>query len=305
MTPSVTADLPRSFDQKTIDALRDRIEATHQVLIRGAAPIGQVPLHIACYASDCRNGLHCLNYARRGSAGSAQGGGSFTPGECRACRQAVAELPAERAMTVDAIADLFHMQRRELIREHYWKAPLDRWAYNQAHRLGRIGLRDKARRVIANRIGRAEHPREGRQTGWNRDVVAYAQHAVAACCRECVFYWHGISLGRPLSDSELTYLSDLALLYLDLRLPDLPDESSDPGRILTSSLPPASDPFDLRASLRLLLDEGQSPAGLTVPASQFRLLKTESVVNDGMGSVSMRPVAEQQRLGPNGTAEAG
>ena len=305
MTPSVTTGRPRIFDQRTIDALRDRIEATHQELIRAPAPIGQVPLHIACHASDCRNGLHCLNYAARAEQVPPRRGGSVKPGECRACCQAVAEMPTERATSVDAIADLFDMQRRELIREHYWKTPMDLWAYNQAFRLGRIGLHDKARRVIANRIGRAEHPIEGRQTGWNRDVVAYAQHAVAACCRECVFYWHGIALGRPLSDSELSYLSGLAMLYLELRLPDLPDEPSDPGRILTSSLPPASDPFDLRASLRMLLDEGHSPAGLTVPASQFRLLKTESVVSHGMGTVSMQSVTDQQRLGPNGSAEAG
>jgi hypothetical protein len=305
LTPAQDNGLRHGFDKGAINALRSRIEAKHQELARVPAAMGQVPLHIACHASDCGNGLHCLNYARKGKAGAARGGTSFNPGECRACQEAIGDMPTGRAISLDEVASLFDMQRRELIREHYWKAPLDQWAFNQASRLGRTQLHSKARKLIRQRIGSAQHPVEGRQTGWSHDIVAYAQHAVAACCRECVFYWHGIAMGRPLAEVELTYLTGLATVYLDLRLPDLPDEPSNPGTIRKSSLPPTGDPFDLRQALGLLLSQGESPAGMTVPDSLFTLLKTDVVVDGGVGSVSMRPVAQQMTLGADEAAEAG
>jgi len=37
-------------------------------------------------------------------------------------------------------------------------------------------------------------------------------------------YWHGIPMGQPLSDEAVEYLTELALLFIDERLPDLPAE---------------------------------------------------------------------------------
>jgi hypothetical protein len=37
-------------------------------------------------------------------------------------------------------------------------------------------------------------------------------------------YWHGIPTGVPLSDEQIEYLSKLALLFIDERLPNLPEE---------------------------------------------------------------------------------
>jgi hypothetical protein len=288
--------LRHGFSSESIDALRVRIQQVHSAIAVEPAPMGQVPLHIACRASDCGNGLHCLDYVRRGRAGRSIGGTLVAPGQCRACREVVASVPHDSGETVDEVVALFDQQRRELIREHYWTAPMDRWAYNQAYRLGRIKLHAKARQLVASRIGGAQHPREGQQTSWNKDVIAYAQHAVAACCRHCVQYWHGVPFGRPLNEGALRYLTGLVALYLDLRLPDLPDEPSNAGSIRRTNLPFAGDPFDLRAGIAALLAAGASPAGLLVPDEHFSLLRTISVEEESGGAIALRPLVQQLHL---------
>jgi exodeoxyribonuclease V alpha subunit len=50
-------------------------------------------------------------------------------------------------------------------------------------------------------------------------VIEYAQHAVAACCRDCVAKWHGIPNEKPLSPDSIDYLSKLVTEYLEQRLP--------------------------------------------------------------------------------------
>lgn len=289
-------EFAHGFETSRVDDLRARIETIHQEISIQPAPAGLVPLHIACHSSDCRNGLHCLDYIRTGRAGTSHAGTPVAPGQCRACRDAVTNLPAHRADTVDQVAALFDQQRRELIREHYWTAPMDLWAYNQAYRLGRIGLHAKARKTVAERVGSARHIREGQQTGWNRDVIAYAQHGVAACCRRCIEYWYGFAQGRPLTDDELQYLTGLVTVFLDVRFPGLPDQGSKPPSIRTADLPIAGDPFDLRRGLAMLLEQGQTPAGLLVPGSLFDQLKTDVTVNETGGSVAMRVVTQQLAL---------
>lgn len=44
--------------------------------------------------------------------------------------------------------------------------------------------------------------------------VFKAQQATATCCRECIAKWHGISTLNELSGDELSYLVDIALIWL-------------------------------------------------------------------------------------------
>ncbi len=60
-------------------------------------------------------------------------------------------------------------------------------------------------------------------------ALPYAQHATATCCRDCLDYWHGIAKGRELSDEELNYLSELACLYIEDRIPNLTNAGFDPA----------------------------------------------------------------------------
>ena len=44
--------------------------------------------------------------------------------------------------------------------------------------------------------------------------VFVAQHATATCCRGCLAKWHGIPVGRPLSDMEEDYVVSIQLAWL-------------------------------------------------------------------------------------------
>lgn len=54
--------------------------------------------------------------------------------------------------------------------------------------------------------------------------VFMAQQATATCCRECIAKWHDISPLNELSQEEIFYLVDIAMLWLCDNIPeDVPD----------------------------------------------------------------------------------
>jgi hypothetical protein len=116
----------------------------------------------------------------------------------------------------------------ELIRYHFWHIPISEKAIAYARRKGRLELRHAARRQIGRAVGPANPFRDGfqtpRETSPRANAIHYAQHATGSCCRKCVEEWHGVSQGKNLSEVELAYLTDLAMLYLDDRLPQLTDQ---------------------------------------------------------------------------------
>ncbi|MEO1144716.1 MAG: DUF4186 domain-containing protein [Cyanobacteria bacterium J06638_22] len=63
-----------------------------------------------------------------------------------------------------------------------------------------------ARDFVRSRLADAEPKNDGRQTPWGNHPVFVAQHATATCCRGCLEKWHGIPKGKPLSDTEQTYI---------------------------------------------------------------------------------------------------
>ena len=68
-----------------------------------------------------------------------------------------------------------------------------------------------------------KHSRDGRQTPYSRNSIYYAQHAVACCCRKCIEYWYGIPQDHALTDGQIRFFSELCLLYIFERFPDLPE----------------------------------------------------------------------------------
>ena len=79
---------------------------------------------------------------------------------------------------------------------------------------------------IRKYLGGANPPFDGRQTPreGSRNPICYAQHALAACCRKCMEYWHGIRQGRSLTDTEINYFVELMMAYISERIPDLLDK---------------------------------------------------------------------------------
>jgi hypothetical protein len=52
----------------------------------------------------------------------------------------------------------------------------------------------------------------------DRQIYFMGMHAVAACCRKCMEYWHGISREEPLSEADERYFAALVWAYVCQRM---------------------------------------------------------------------------------------
>ncbi|MFW8744727.1 DUF4186 family protein, partial [Mesorhizobium japonicum] len=216
MTPPVT---PQKREE-----LLEQISAAKIEIAANPSPAGIVPIKIQCKWSACAHGHHTLDHTRRTAAGQI----AYPPGHCQSCGEPVVVVAAT-ARGAGLVGGDFGVVvaelRKELIRDHYWTVAIDLKAYNKAYRAGRKKLHEQARRRVIKEMTRNDGG-AGRQTPYLGDVIAYAQHAVAACCRRCASYWHGLPADldvRP-SDAELEWMVSAVQAYLDIRLPDLPNE---------------------------------------------------------------------------------
>lgn len=63
-----------------------------------------------------------------------------------------------------------------------------------------------ARDFVVERLAPARPKNEGRQTPLHGHPVFVAQHATATCCRHCLWRWHWIPMGKPLTDEQIAYV---------------------------------------------------------------------------------------------------
>ncbi len=224
-------------------------------------------LKLSCGTVDCANGLHCYQLTKREAShavrqaqqtnpnvtGTVPAGGT-TPSngsllktpikagpikQCKACGLVLVDWERVRERELADVKNTFAAMKTEWIRHQYWHRPIDRLAVAYAFKLGRKRLKERLRKLIWDRVGHApasELYRDGYQTSWGTtpagpNILYFAQHATASCCRSCVAEWHGISKDRSLRESELDYLTALAMLYIEDRLPTLPaDGGAKPPR---------------------------------------------------------------------------
>ena len=179
------------------------------------------PLKITCTSTDCERNLHCFRMTKKLLA-------TGPSGRCRRCGVQLVDWARVHKRDLKDAKYTFEALRLEVIRHYFWHIPLTERAVNYARRKGRILLREATENQIRQLVGRERHPREGiqtpRETSPNANAIHFAQHATGSCCRRCLAEWHGIPEGRALSEGEIVYLSALATMYLEERLPDLSDK---------------------------------------------------------------------------------
>jgi len=126
----------------------------------------------------------------------------------------------DKSMLDAVIAEL----RKEYWRDSWFRRMIDTKARNHSLRKGKKLLREHAEKHLKSSVGPAMPYRDGFQTPYKGNVVFYAQHAVAACCRNCIEVWHGIQKGKELADRDIAYLTDLVMKYVDIAMPELKEE---------------------------------------------------------------------------------
>lgn len=171
------------------------------------------PLDITCTSTDCEKGLHCFKATRKMLDLNQEG----------ACRDCGAELVNWKRVHEKNLADAPHtiqMLEYELIRHHFWHVAIDQRAINHARRKGKRAMWTAVENRIRNSVAK-KTAFDGRQTPKSGNAVFYAQHATACCCRKCIEEWHGIADDHVLTNDEIKYLTELCVLYIDQRLPQL------------------------------------------------------------------------------------
>jgi len=122
---------------------------------------------------------------------------------------------------------VFQELRTEIIRHVFWHNPIQEDALLATYRRGSKATRDRARRILKSRIGK-HTAWDGRQTPMGKEeIVNYAQHATATCCRQCLEAWHNIKMEKHLTEKELDFCTDLVMKYIEQRVQGLVDEPLD------------------------------------------------------------------------------
>ena len=172
------------------------------------------PLKITCKSTDCEGGLHCFSQTKKMKIANQSG-------QCRYCDAKLIDVTRMSKRNLADVNYTFKALKYELWRHYYWHIEIDQKAINHARRKGKVTMRIAAEKRIRSSVGAENPSRDGIQTPKKNNAIYYAQHATASCCRKCVNEWHGIPLGQELTNDQVTYLTDLVMLYINERLPFL------------------------------------------------------------------------------------
>lgn len=171
---------------------------------------------ITCGATKCDEGFHC--YSKEATS-------MRKFGTERACKECGVELIDWERIHRNDLEDseyVFQEMRSEVIRHLFWHTPIERDAIVDALKRGRDATRERAFKLIKTRIGKFNNYMDGRQTPMGKnELVNYAQHATATCCRKCLKAWHAIDYEVILDENQLNFCTDLVMKYIDLRVPHL------------------------------------------------------------------------------------
>jgi hypothetical protein len=165
---------------------------------------------ITCTSKDCENDKH-LYRPKRGQWAKP------SAGVCQGCGDTSVDMSIPRARDLSNPGAIFTELGREFIRDHFLAKPLDKEARRIIRRDGIDGVRSAARGRLKSAIGREPNDWDGRQTPLTGNILFYAQHATATCCRKCAWYWYGISRDGELKDTDLEFCHGLVQAYLDRR----------------------------------------------------------------------------------------
>lgn len=166
---------------------------------------------VTCTSKDCDNDKHAYRPTR--------GGWKELSDEavCQGCGDAGVDMSIPRSRDLDDREAIFRELGREFIRDHYLNKPFDERARRLIRRYGMDGTRTRALGRLVSAIGREPSVYDGRQTKFEGNVLFYAQHATATCCRKCAWYWYGIPREGEMGKADMEFCHGLVQSYLDRR----------------------------------------------------------------------------------------
>ena len=178
-------------------------------------PISELsPLNINCGSTKCEDGLHCFRMTPRQIKKIGKSG------LCKNCGIDMVEWARIYKRNALDAPFIFQSLKNELIRKIYWEIQIPEKDILKAHKLGVKQLSENIIHRMSTQIG-VEKPYRNGFTPYAGNVIYYAQHATATCCRRCMQYWYDIPMGRALTRKEILFTKDLMLLYLKEKAPEI------------------------------------------------------------------------------------
>jgi hypothetical protein len=168
------------------------------------------------YMTDCGNGLHSYYKSPHTKDGSLL---------CSSCQNQTVSWNTIKKRDANQIHFVSTELRKEWWRNYWWDIEIADVDLEKAKKITNEKLSENVKKRIASSVGRVylfkgkvQPFNDGYQTPYTGNIIFYAQHAMATCCRYCIEYWHGIPQGRKLDETEVEYLSEVTLFYISLKL---------------------------------------------------------------------------------------
>ncbi len=173
------------------------------------------PLDITCGSTKCEDELHCFSLKKSSLRKFGK------KGVCRECGSDLIDWSRIHRRDLSDVHFTFTAMKNELIRHVFWHTEIDDVARESAITEDYDKLKLRAKKALKSKVGKLT-AWDGRQTPMgNGDIVNYAQHATATCCRKCIEIWHNIPQELILTNEQLDFFTELVLLYSKDRIPEL------------------------------------------------------------------------------------
>jgi hypothetical protein len=182
-------------------------------------PISELtPLDVKCSDTRCEQGFHYYTSKTAPKDGKV--------GDCKECGDSSIDWERIHQQEPKDISYIFQSLRKELLRHVCWVNDVDQDAIERAKLRGKFKVLGKAREILTKKIAKIPQgyfdylctPKKG------KEIVHYAQHATATCCRNCVERWHKIPQDRILTESEIDYFVELIRFYIEEKIPKITEQ---------------------------------------------------------------------------------
>lgn len=178
-------------------------------------PVSELkPLDVKCSETRCAEGFHYYTSLATRKDGKI--------GDCKSCGDDSIDWEKVHAGAKN-VDYMFDCLKKELLRHVCWVNSIDDSAIVYAKKRGKKEVLIAAKNIITKKIAKIP------TTHWDnlctpktgKEIVNYAQHATATCCRKCVERWHNIPKDVVLSEGQVDYFVQLIGLYIDEKIPEL------------------------------------------------------------------------------------
>jgi hypothetical protein len=119
----------------------------------------------------------------------------------------------------------FGFLKTEFIRHTFWNVEIIPELEEGVRFKGAVTLRSEVEERLIKAVAPLPseiYPFDGMQTSMSQhNIILFAQHATATCCRKCMKYWYNVPYDRPLNKKEINYFSELIMCYVKERVKDL------------------------------------------------------------------------------------